>query len=317
MRADVVQSLFGELVIYKSQSKIHIEFSRQSAPKMRILEQLYFEGKIRDVVDGLCGPGTLGLMCALAGAKRVVLNDAWLPAVQNVQLNLKVNQKTSRIGGDRVSRETRCNCGKGSGACRPRTWTMPDRGLPWRPDKALYESTACRTLPYRSFSRSKYSRTGKGLQMLQRDSNSINKIMGQRGFEPRSKSPKPSRIDQATPLSQKTVHSSGKRSLKAFCYTFLGYGHESIVIDLLHEIRRRQPADGSEQPELNEPDEDCRGYGTMHGQTDGGKKSAHDYVHQSDSTRQEYGQHLQKDHDGINGKYSSQAVWKRPWTGRR
>jgi len=29
--------------------------------------------------------------------------------------------------------------------------------------------------------------------------------MGQRGFEPRSKSPKPSRIDQATPLSQKAV----------------------------------------------------------------------------------------------------------------
>ncbi len=93
MRADVVQSLFGELVIFKSQSKIHIEFSRHCAPKMRILEQLYFEGKIRDVVDGLCGPGTLGLMCALAGAKRVVLNDAWLPGVENVQLNLKVNQK--------------------------------------------------------------------------------------------------------------------------------------------------------------------------------------------------------------------------------
>ena len=93
MRADVVQSLFGELVIFKSQSKIHIEFSRHSAPKMRILEQLYFEGKIRDVVDGLCGPGTLGLMCVLAGAKHVVLNDAWLPGVQNVQLNLEVNQK--------------------------------------------------------------------------------------------------------------------------------------------------------------------------------------------------------------------------------
>jgi hypothetical protein len=93
MRADVVQSIFGELVIYKSQSKIHIEFSRYVAPKMRILEQLYFEGKIRDVVDGLCGPGTLGLMCALAGAERVVLNDAWLPGIQNVLLNLKVNQK--------------------------------------------------------------------------------------------------------------------------------------------------------------------------------------------------------------------------------
>lgn len=92
LRADVVQSLFGELVIYKSQSKIHIEFPRQSAPKMKILEDLYFHGKIRDVVDGLCGPGTLGLMCVLAGAKRVVLNDIWLPAVENAMLNLEVNK---------------------------------------------------------------------------------------------------------------------------------------------------------------------------------------------------------------------------------
>lgn len=93
MRADVVQSLFGELVIYKSQSKIHIEFSRQRSPKMKILEQLYAQGRIRDVTDGLSGPGTLGLMCALAGAKRVVLNDAWFPAVQNIILNLMVNKK--------------------------------------------------------------------------------------------------------------------------------------------------------------------------------------------------------------------------------
>ena len=93
LRTDISQSLFGELVIYKSQSRIHIEFSRQSAPKMRILEQLYLQGKLRDVADGLCGPGTLGLMCALAGAGRVVLNDAWAPAVQNVLLNLEVNRK--------------------------------------------------------------------------------------------------------------------------------------------------------------------------------------------------------------------------------
>jgi hypothetical protein len=91
-RADICQSLFGELVIYKSQSKIHIEFSRQSAPKMRILEQLCLQGKASEVVDGLSGPGTLGLMCVLAGSKHVVLNDAWLPAVQNVLLNLEANR---------------------------------------------------------------------------------------------------------------------------------------------------------------------------------------------------------------------------------
>lgn len=100
LRADISQSLFGETVIYKSQSRIHIEFSRQSAPKMRILEQLYLQGKLRDVVDGLSGPGTLGLMCVLAGARRVVLNDAWLAGVQNVLLNLEVNR--SLLGIDEI-----------------------------------------------------------------------------------------------------------------------------------------------------------------------------------------------------------------------
>jgi hypothetical protein len=93
MRGDIVQSLFGELVIYKSQSKIHIEFPRHESPKMKILESLCFQDKLTDVVDGLCGPGTLGLMCALAGARHVVLNDIWLPAVENVMLNLEANKE--------------------------------------------------------------------------------------------------------------------------------------------------------------------------------------------------------------------------------
>jgi len=92
LRADVVQSLLGELLVYKSQSQVHVEFPRENAPKMRILEGLYFQGKIKNVADCLCGPGTLGLMCAASGAKRVVLNDIWLPAVKNVMLNLDVNR---------------------------------------------------------------------------------------------------------------------------------------------------------------------------------------------------------------------------------
>lgn len=102
MRGDVIQSLFGELVIYKSQSKIHIEFPRQSAPKLRILEDLYLKGSITKIVDGLCGPGTLGLMCALAGAKHVILNDIWLPAVENVLINLEANQNL--LGIEKIER---------------------------------------------------------------------------------------------------------------------------------------------------------------------------------------------------------------------
>lgn len=90
MRCDIIQSIYGDLVIYKNQSKVHIEFPRESYPKIRILEGLRIAG--RSVIDGLCGPGTLGLVCALAGARRVVMNDIWLPAIENVLINLDVNR---------------------------------------------------------------------------------------------------------------------------------------------------------------------------------------------------------------------------------
>jgi len=102
LRCDVVSSLIGELVIYKHQSKIHVEFPRQAAPKMKILEELYFRGKLTTVADVLAGPGTLGLVAALGGASRVVLNDAWLPAVEDLILNLEANR--SILGIERIER---------------------------------------------------------------------------------------------------------------------------------------------------------------------------------------------------------------------
>ena len=102
LRCDVISSLIGDLVIYKHQSKIHVEFPRQSAPKMKVLEELYFRGRLTTVADVLCGPGTLGLMAAFGGAERVVMNDAWLPAVEDAILNLEANR--SLLGIDRIER---------------------------------------------------------------------------------------------------------------------------------------------------------------------------------------------------------------------
>lgn len=93
MRCDVVASGFGELCIYKNQSKIHIEFGRESPEKMQVLERLYVQGHLtgKTVIDGFCGPGTLGLMCVLAGAKHLILNDAWKYAIENTLLNIEAN----------------------------------------------------------------------------------------------------------------------------------------------------------------------------------------------------------------------------------
>ncbi len=90
MRCDIISSLIGELCIYKNQSKIHIEFNNAKIGK---IEEMYLKGELENVrlVDAFCGPGTLGLMNVLAGARSVILNDAWLPALKNTILNIKVN----------------------------------------------------------------------------------------------------------------------------------------------------------------------------------------------------------------------------------
>ncbi|MFQ6121021.1 MAG: hypothetical protein ACE5KE_14195, partial [Methanosarcinales archaeon] len=98
MRGDIVNSIFGELCIYKTQSKIHIEFPRENSVKINKLEQLYITGDLSGViVDGFCGPGTLGLMCVLAGVEKVILNDLYKPAIENTLLNLEANKEILQI----------------------------------------------------------------------------------------------------------------------------------------------------------------------------------------------------------------------------
>ncbi|MBN1323254.1 MAG: methyltransferase [Methanotrichaceae archaeon] len=97
LRGDIASSLFGDLLIYKNQAHIHIEFPRPGSPKVRIVEEVMLGGRAREVIDGLCGPGTLGLVAALAGAERVVFNDAWLYAIEDVMLNLWANREALGI----------------------------------------------------------------------------------------------------------------------------------------------------------------------------------------------------------------------------
>ncbi len=102
IRADVIRGSAGEIVIYKSQSKIHVEFPRSRNLKVEALERHLFQARSRSVVDALCGPGTLGLMAGLMGAKKAVLNDIWLPAVENVVLNIEVNKDL--LGVEKIER---------------------------------------------------------------------------------------------------------------------------------------------------------------------------------------------------------------------
>ena len=92
VRADVFATASGPLVLYKEQSRIHIEFPRDFNPKIDAVEKRLLLS-VRWFVDAACGTGTLGLAAARAGIRNVVLNDAWGPAAFWAAFNIRVNQE--------------------------------------------------------------------------------------------------------------------------------------------------------------------------------------------------------------------------------
>lgn len=94
VRADILISLVGEFCFYRRQSLMHIEYWRNNSVKIKVLERMFLDGDLagKTVVDGMASAGTLGLMAAAAGARKVILNDAWLPAVESTLLNIEANQ---------------------------------------------------------------------------------------------------------------------------------------------------------------------------------------------------------------------------------
>jgi hypothetical protein len=105
MRADVVSSLLGDLCLYRGQADCHIEFWRNNSAKVKAVEKLFLDGLLESgvVVDGFASVGTLGMMAALGGARKVIFNDAWLPAIRNLILNLEVNREALGIDVDHIA----------------------------------------------------------------------------------------------------------------------------------------------------------------------------------------------------------------------
>lgn len=91
MRCDIVPSPKGAICIYKNQKEIHIEFSRSRSPKIEKIMRAQDKYDSPSILDSTCGPGTLGIAALKSGAKKVVFNDIWPPAVEMTLLNLEVN----------------------------------------------------------------------------------------------------------------------------------------------------------------------------------------------------------------------------------
>ncbi len=102
VRADIFPLRTGPLVIYKQQSRVHIEFPRSGYPKIRAVEEHVGIPPVRYFIDACSGVGTLGLTAASLGVPRVVMNDAWYASAFWSAFNLEINREYLRIDRVRV-----------------------------------------------------------------------------------------------------------------------------------------------------------------------------------------------------------------------
>lgn len=91
IRCDIIQTHYGPICIHKYQGEVHIEVPRAKSPKIEILKKVLDEYDFPSVIDCTCGPGTLGITCLKAGARKVVFNDLWFPAVTMTAINIEAN----------------------------------------------------------------------------------------------------------------------------------------------------------------------------------------------------------------------------------
>ena len=101
VRADIFPLATGPLVLYKQQSRIHIEFPRPGFPKIHSVEKHVGKPPAQFFVDACSGVGTLGLTAACLGVPRVMMNDAWYASAFWAAFNLEVNRGYLRV--DRVN----------------------------------------------------------------------------------------------------------------------------------------------------------------------------------------------------------------------
>ncbi|WIM44468.1 50S ribosomal protein L11 methyltransferase [Methanosarcina mazei] len=99
LRCDIIQTPYDALGIYKYQHEIHIEFPQVHSPKIEILEKALKDYNNPSVLDCTCGPGSLGITCLKAGARKVVFNDIWHPAIETTLINLEANGFPVKFSG--------------------------------------------------------------------------------------------------------------------------------------------------------------------------------------------------------------------------
>ena len=88
---DIQNTDKGPIIIYKNQSKIHIEYPKKESQKIIQLKGVLEKYENPTVIDAMCGPGTLGIYALLSNAKKVLFNDIYGESLDALKTNLTVN----------------------------------------------------------------------------------------------------------------------------------------------------------------------------------------------------------------------------------
>ncbi|MDD1673966.1 MAG: hypothetical protein LUP99_06120 [Methanomicrobiales archaeon] len=100
VRADIFYTPTHPFVVYKQQSKIHIEFPRGYDPKIIGVGACIRRKMPRMFIDADCGAGTLGILAGMLGVPHVILNDAWYAASFWAAYNLQINREYLLVKDD-------------------------------------------------------------------------------------------------------------------------------------------------------------------------------------------------------------------------
>ena len=97
MQTNVIRTLINEkIIINKHQSKHHIEVATTTEGKLIKLHNYLKNNDIKKgiAIDAMCGCGAIGIYLLKYGFEKVIFNDIYPQAIENLKENLEVNNIT-------------------------------------------------------------------------------------------------------------------------------------------------------------------------------------------------------------------------------
>ena len=97
MQTNVMRTLINDkIIINKNQSKHHIEVATTTEGKLIKLHNYLENNDIKKgiAIDAMCGSGAIGIYLLKYGFEKVIFNDIYPQAIENLKENLEVNKIT-------------------------------------------------------------------------------------------------------------------------------------------------------------------------------------------------------------------------------